>query len=140
MVHFSHPGTPIGSLGDTLYQLIEASGLTIVISGHYEPNYMVRELQEKVPFFAESRPLPNGLAERPGMESLWGMLDGEQASAVFLFVHPADVSEMVKVIDDLRRLQQFTMTIMNNGDMDAIAAHPLAGAEAYPVQNVIGVT
>jgi hypothetical protein len=109
----------------------------LVISGPYNPMYMVEQLQAGVPFFAESIPLPNGLAERRGMESLWGILDGEQASAVFLFVHPADVSGMVKVINELRELRQFTMTVMNNGDMDAIAAHPLAGAEAYPVQNVI---
>ena len=108
-----------------------------MISGPYEPAYLMKELQAGVPYFAESVPLPNGLAERPGTESLWGMIDGEQACALFLFVHPADAGVMVKIIDQVREVGQFTLTAVNLGEVDPIIAHSLVGAEPYPVQNVL---
>lgn len=137
MVHFEAPDAPSGSLPDLVYQLLEGSGLTIVILGPFEPSFMVEKLRAGVPYFAQSVALPNGLAEKPGTQSLWAILDGPQICAVLLFVAPGDGGVMVSTLDAIRDVGQFTTSIVSSGDMDPLVARQLAGAAPRAARSVL---
>ncbi|SMH32226.1 hypothetical protein SAMN06295885_0709 [Rathayibacter oskolensis] len=132
MVRFTHPGTPEGSFPDLLFRMIEECPLTIMVSGPYEPTYMVQQLRAAVPFFANSAALENGFAAHPGSESVWGMLDGELAAAVLLFVSPSDIEMMAGVIQQIATVTAFNRSIVRSGEFDPIIAHDLRGAHAFP--------
>lgn len=133
------PGDEFGPFVRNVYELLESSGLTIVISGHYEPKFMVDTLRDMVPYFRESRAMQNGFASMPGGGSLWVVLDSDQSSAVLLFIHPHDVSLMAEVISQLHVVSpQFTLTLVNSGEIeDPIVASRLEGTVPIPAREVI---
>lgn len=140
MTRLSDPGMPPGSFGQNVFELLDQNSLTVAICGVYEPRVLVDTLREKVAYFAASQPLANGFAESPGTGSLWALLDGDESSAVLLFLHPHDSEAMAEVLTQLGSVRpQFQTALIQSGEIeDPFVALQLKGTWPVPASAILG--